>query len=259
VNKKEEQIIYGRHPLVDAIRAGQSIEKILLQQGTRGEFEKELRQLTREHHIPVQVVPKDRLNQLVRGNHQGVVAFLSPIRYYQLEDLIPTIYEQSEVPLMLLLDGITDVRNMGAIARSAEICGAHAIVVPRRNSAQINAEAIKTSAGALTKIPVCRESSLVAAVDMLRISGIRLLVSDLKAERPIYDLDMTVPLALVAGAEGRGVSRDLIRAADETFIIPQRGTTDSFNVSVAAGIMLYEVTRQRGDAGCLQLKMPKKN
>lgn len=220
----------------------------MLQQGTRGDFEKELRKLTKDHNIPVQVVPKDRLNQMVSGNHQGVVAFLSPIRYYRLEDLIPTVYEKSEVPLIILLDSVTDVRNMGAIARSAEICGAHALVVPRRNSAQINAEAIKASAGALTKIPVCRESSLVAAVETLRMSGIRLLVSDLQAEQRIYQLNMTVPLALVVGAEGRGVSRDLIRAADETFIIPQWGTTDSFNVSVAAGIMLYEVMRQR--AGC---------
>lgn len=246
MDEKELSLIYGRHPVLDAIRAGQPIEKLMLQQGTRGEFEKELRQLTRIHHIPVQVVPKERLNKLVRGNHQGIVGVLSPIRYYRLEDVLPMIYERSETPLLMLLDGITDVRNLGAIARSAELCGAQALVVPRKNSAQVNAEAIKTSAGALTKLPICRERSLVAAVEQLRLSGIRLLVSHLEASRPLYELDLRGPLALVVGAEGRGVSSDMLRAADETFLIPQLGTTDSFNVSVAAGIMLYEVMRQRG-------------
>jgi len=245
MKREELSLIYGRHPVLDAIRAGQSIEKLMVQQGMRGDFEKELRQLTRAHHIPVQVLPKERLNKLVRGNHQGVIGVLSPIAYYRLEDLLPTIYERSETPLLVLLDGVTDVRNLGAIARSAELCGAQALVVPRKNSAQVNAEAIKTSAGALTKLPVCRESSLLAAVEALRLSGIRLLVSDLQATRPIYELDLRGPLALVVGAEGRGVSNDMRREADELFVIPQYGATDSFNVSVAAGIMLYEAIRQR--------------
>lgn len=245
MDQKDLELIYGRHPVLDAIRSGQAIEKLMLQQGTRGDFEKELRQLSRAHRIPVQVVPKERLNRLVRGNHQGIVGLLAPIRYYRLEDLLPVIYERSQIPLLVLLDGITDVRNLGAIARSAELCGAQALVVPRKNSAQVNAEAIKTSAGALTKLPVCRESSLLAAAETLRLSGIRLLVSDLQATRPLYELDLTEPLALVVGAEGRGVSSALRRVADVTFRIPQRGTTDSFNVSVATGIMLYEVMRQR--------------
>ena len=245
MDQKDLELIYGRHPVLEAIRAGQSIEKLMLQQGTRGDFEKELRQLSRAHRIPVQVVPRERLNKLVRGNHQGIVGLLAPIRYYRLEDLLPIIYERSQTPLLVLLDGITDVRNLGAIARSAELCGAQALVVPRKNSAQVNAEAIKTSAGALTKLPVCRESSLLAAAETLRLSGIRLLVSDLQATQPLYDLDLTEPLALVVGAEGRGVSSALRRVADATFRIPQWGTTDSFNVSVATGIMLYEVLRQR--------------
>lgn len=242
---KDQQLIYGRHPVLDAIGAGQPIDKLMLQQGIRGDFEKELRQLSKAHNIPMQVVPKERLNKLVRGNHQGVIGVLSPIRYYLLEDVLPTIYERSEQPLILLLDGVTDVRNLGAIARSAEIAGAHALVVPRKGSAQINAEALKTSAGALTKIPVCRESSLLAAVETLQLSGIPLMVSDLGAERLLFEVDFTGPAALVIGAEGRGVSREMVQAATETFLIPQRGTTDSFNVSVATGIMLYEVMRQR--------------
>lgn len=249
MEKKDQQLIYGRHPVLDAIRAGQPFEKLILQQGVRGEFEKELRQLSKANNIPMQVVPKERLNKLVRGNHQGVVGVLSPIRYYLLEDVLPTIYERSEVPLILLLDGVTDVRNLGAIARSAELAGVHALVVPRKGSAQINAEALKTSAGALTRIPVCRESSLVAAVETLRLSGIPLIVSDLQAKQLVFEIDFTGPVALVVGAEGRGVSWEMVQAATRTFLIPQRGTTDSFNVSVAAGIMLYEVMRQRMETG----------
>ena len=217
----------------------------MLQQGVRGDFEKEIRQFSREHHIPLQVVPKERLNRMVKGNHQGIIGFLSLIPYYRLEDLLPTIYERSEIPLLVLLDSVTDVRNLGAIARSAECSGAHALVIPRKGSALINAEAIKTSAGALTKLPVCREGSLVKAIEWLRLSGVRVLASDLSAEKPLYEMDLHGPVCLVVGSEGEGISKAVRQEADELFIIPQRGTTDSFNVSVAAGIMLYEALRQR--------------
>lgn len=246
MNNSEDQLIFGRHPVVDAIRAGQPMEKLLIQQGVRGDFEKEIRLLSREFQIPLQVAPRERLDQMARGNHQGIIAFLSPIAYYHLDDILPGIYERSETPLLLILDGVTDVRNLGAIARSAELCGAHALVVPRKGSAQINAEAVKASAGALLKLPVCRERSLLAAAETLKMSGIRLLVSDLGAGHPIYELDLRGPIAFVLGSEGKGVTREMLREADETFLIPQRGTTDSFNVSVAAGIMLYESMRQRG-------------
>ena len=139
---EDNTIIYGRHPVLDALHSGATVEKLMLQQNIRGEFEKEVRQLSRERHIPLQVVPKERLNRVVRGNHQGVIAFLSLIRYYQLEDLLPTIFERSETPLLVLLDGVTDVRNLGAVARSAECSGAHALVISRKGSAQINAEAM---------------------------------------------------------------------------------------------------------------------
>ncbi len=239
------ELIFGRHPVMDAIRSGASVEKLVLQQGVRGDFEKELRRISREQHIPVQVVPREAMGRLVRGNHQGIIAFLSPIRYFQLEDLLPMVYERSEAPLLLLLDGVTDVRNFGAIARSAEVCGAHALVVPRKGSAMINAEAMKASAGALSRIPVCRERSTIAAIEFLQLSGLRVLASDLKGEKYIFEMDFTGPLALVVGSEDKGVSPAVSRQADECFIIPQRGETDSFNVSVAAGIMLYEVMRQR--------------
>ncbi len=243
--EKDRPIIYGRHPVVDAIRAGTPIDKVILQEGIRGELEKELRHLCKAEGIPMQVAPKERLNKIVRGNHQGVIALQALIRYYRLEDVLPGIFEKSESPLLVLLDGVTDVRNFGAIARTAEACGAHALVIGQKNSAQINAEAMKTSAGALAKIPVCRESSLITAIEYLQLSGIRVLASDLQAENPIYSLDLMQPIAFVLGAEGEGISPAVARKADETFIIPQKGTTDSFNVSVAAGMMLYEAMRQR--------------
>ena len=245
MRKNNKQIISGRHPVVDAIQRGIAFDKLILQQGVRGDFEKEIRHLSKQFNIPLQVVPKERLSKLASGNHQGIVGIISLIPYYKLEDVLPLVYERSEVPLFLLLDGITDVRNIGAIARSAEISGAHALVIPKKGSAPINEDAIKSSAGALTKIPVCRVSSLASAIDYLKLSGIVVLASDLQASHMLYDLDLTVPTAFILGAEGQGINRSLLKQADIPFIIPQVGTTDSFNVSVAAGIMLYEVMRQR--------------
>lgn len=240
------QLIYGRHPVVDAIKGGTNMEKVLLQQGTVGDFEKEIRQLCRQHDVPLQIVPKERMNREGRGNHQGVIGIMSLISYYRIADVLPGIFEQSATPLLLLLDGVTDVRNLGAIARSADCCGVHAIIMAQKNSAQINADAIKTSAGALTRIPVCREPNLMKAIEYLQASGIHLFVSSLDATEPLHQIDLTVPLALVIGAEGTGVSPAVAVHADSLFVIPQKPGTESFNVSVAAGIMLYETMRQRG-------------
>ncbi len=243
--KKEKDIIYGRHPVVDAISSGVSLDKVIFQQGVRGPLEKEIRQLTRQANIPLQVAPKERMNRLTRANHQEVIALISPIPFYKISDVLPTIYERSEQPLIVVLDGVTDVRNFGAIARSAEVCGAHALVVPLKGSAQINADAMKTSAGALTKIPVCRENSLVNTLEFLQQSGLSIFARSLEASQSIHELDWTVPLALVVGSEGDGISPSMVKGSDELFIIPQQGTTDSLNVSVATGIMLYEAMRQR--------------
>ena len=239
-------LIYGRHPVLDAINAGTPFDKLILQNGIQRDFETTIRQLSKQFNIPLQILPKEGLNKLVGGNHQGIIGLLSVVSYYQLEDVLPAIYEKSEIPLLLLLDGITDVRNFGAIARSAEICGAHAIVVPKKGSAQINSASLKTSAGALSKLMVCRENSLSNAIDTLKLSGVQVVASDLQAKNMVYDLDFTVPLAIVIGSEGTGVSPSVLQKVDQRFIIPQKGTTDSFNVSVAAGIILYEVIRQRG-------------
>lgn len=235
----------GRHPVLDALESGRPIDRVALQQGITGEFEKAIRHLTKEKQIPLQVVPRERLNALVRGNHQGVVAWLGLLEYQSLENLLPFVFEKGETPLILLLDGITDVRNLGAIARSAEICGAQALVLPRSGSAPINEEAMKTSAGALTRLPVCRESSLMAAVDLLQNSGVRVLASRMENALPVYEMDLRTPVAILLGSEDRGVQPSLMRAADGHFRIPQVGETESFNVSVAAGIILYEALRQR--------------
>jgi 23S rRNA (guanosine2251-2'-O)-methyltransferase len=243
--KDTSHIIYGRHPVVDAIQSGQTMDKILLQQGIRGELEKEIRHLSKEFGIPVQYVPKEKLHQFAKGNHQGVIGFVSLVQYFHLEDVLPGIFERSETPLILLLDGVTDVRNFGGIARSAELAGAQTIVVPLKGSALINAESMKTSAGALSKIPVCRENSLAKAIEYLKLSGIQILASDLQGEKMIYELDFRQPVAILIGSEGEGVNAALLRQANELFKIPQVGNTDSFNVSVATGIMLYEAMRQR--------------
>jgi len=240
----KEELIYGRHPVLDAIRAGRELDKVILQRGTRGEFEKEVRALCKEHDIPLQYAPKERLQKWTKGNHQGIIALLAMIPYYRLEDLIPMLYEREDVPLIVILDGVTDVRNFGAIARTAECAGAHALVIPRKGAARINADAMKTSVGALAHLPVCREDSLNNAIDLLKMSGIQVFASDLKGEKILHELDFTVPTAIVLGSEDEGVSHSILNKS-ERFVIPQKGKTDSYNVSVAAGMMLYEVLRQR--------------
>ncbi len=242
---EKPEIIYGRHPVLDALDAGQSLEKIFLLQGTRGPFEKELRAKLKGRLVPVQYVPKEKLNRMTSGNHQGVVAFVAPVDYYELEDVLPGIFEKSDTPLLLFLDGVTDVRNLGAIARSAEVLGAHAMVVPAKGSALITPEAIKTSAGALARIPLCRTASLVNALEWAKMSGIKVFSSQLGAKKRLQDLDLTVPAAFIIGSEDEGVSPAVAGLADEAFHIEQSGQTDSLNVSVATGIMLYEVLRQR--------------
>lgn len=245
-SRPKHQFIYGRHPVVDAIKNGESIDKVLLLRGTRGDLEIELRKLCKEKDIYLSMVPKEKLDHLAKGkNHQSVVAFISPIRFYQIEDMVPLIYERGENPLILILDGVTDTRNFGAIVRSAEVFGVHTIIVPMKGSSQIGSDALKTSAGALLKMPVCKTNSLVNAIEYLQNSGIQVFASDLKASKPINDLDLSGPIALVVGSEDEGISHAISTRANSTFLIPQIGETDSLNVSVSAGVMLYEAQRQR--------------
>ncbi len=239
-------LIYGRHPVVEAIKAGQAFEKIYFQLGVRGEMEVEMRRLTQKAGIPMSVVPLEKLNSMTRNaNHQGVVGMASLVAYQSLADVLPKLFASEKTPLLVMLDGITDVRNFGAIARSAEVLGANAIIVAQQNAAPLNAEAIKASAGALMRLPVCREKSLNGALDVLGAAGVRVLASDLKAKKMLEDCDFVSPVAIVMGAEDVGVSKHVLQYADECFLIPQSGHTDSLNVSVATGIVLYEALRQR--------------
>lgn len=241
--------ICGRNPVLEALRDNKEVSKIWLQQGTRGELEKEVRRLSKERKIPISYVPKIKLDKMVKGNHQGIAALLSPMSFVDLEDLIPHVFEKGNPPLFVVLDGITDVRNLGAIARSAEVLGADGIIFSSENSGQINEEAVKSSAGALMRIPVCRVKSLVKALEYLSSSGVFLLAADLNGKKPVYSLDLTEPIAILLGSEGAGLSVSSLERADEKFIIPQFGETDSLNVSVSCGIILYEVTRQRSVKG----------
>ena len=239
-------IIYGRHPVTDAIKAGRAFEKIMFQQGLTGDIEMEIRKLCREGQIPLSIVPKEKLAKMANGaNHQGVIGFAALLDYAKLEDVLPHIFEKGEIPLLLLLDSITDVRNFGAIARTAEVMGVHALVIAQKGGALINAEAIKTSAGALNRIAVCREKTISGVLDFLGTSGVRIISSDLKATKKLFDIDFTLPTAILIGSEDEGVNSNFLKRSDETFVIPQVGEMDSLNVSVATGVILYEVVKQR--------------
>lgn len=243
--KRNKTMIVGRHPVLDAVSEGSTFERILIQKGIERDVDQKIRSLCKQFDIPTQTVPKEKLNRIYKGNHQGLIGFLSLVNYYKIEDVLPTLYEQSETPLILILDGVTDVRNFGAIARTAEVCGAQVIVVPEKGSAQINPEALKASAGALTKILVCREKNIAQAISTIQLNGIKVFASSLATEDSIFDLDFSGPTALVIGSEGDGVSPAILRKVDHLFKIPQKGSTESLNVSVATGMMLYEVMRQR--------------
>lgn len=242
---KEDNLIYGKHPLLEALRAGKPFEKILLQNGTSNVEMKEVNALARQANIPVQYVPHQKLNSITRKNHQGMIGFGSLIGYYDLQDILMHDYDHNKVPLFMLLDRVTDVRNFGAIARTAECCGASAIVVPATGGALIHADAIKASAGALTTLPVCKVNRLEDAVELLKLNGVQVLVSDMDAPKQLQELDFSAPTAIIMGSEGEGVSGKLASMADERFKIPMVGITESLNVSVAAGMILYEALKQR--------------
>lgn len=242
----DSNLIYGHHPVTEAIRAGKAVEKVYFQQGVRGDLEKEVRHLTKEYGIPLQVVPREKLNKMTKGAHQGVVAYLALVEFLSLEDVLPFIFEQGETPLLVMLDGITDVRNFGAICRSAECAGAHAVIIGQSGSAPANEEAMKASAGALARVRICRVRSLFSTVELLQESGVQVVATALSdRSRPVFQADFTLPTAILMGSEGEGVHTKLLKMADEVVKIPQATDFDSFNVSVATGIVLYEAMRQR--------------
>ncbi len=246
--KKENSgtMIYGIHAVTEAIRAGKEIDKLFLQEGLKSDLSAELRRITKENDVLYMMVPGAKLDRIAAGkNHQGCVAFISSITYFQIEELLPTIFEAGRTPLLLILDRITDVRNFGAIARSAECAGVDAIIIPSRGAAQVGADAIKTSAGALHAIPICRESNLKDTIDFLKASGLRIASCTEKGSTPHHKTELSGPLAIVMGSEEDGISSEYLKRSDVRVQIPMRGKISSLNVSVATGIILFEVLRQR--------------
>jgi len=245
-SKREvNQQVFGIRAVMEAIHNGKEIESLFIQRGLSGELLKELKVLIKDRDIAYQQVPVEKLNRITRKNHQGVIAVISPIVYQKIEDVIPMIYEEGRAPLLLILDSITDVRNLGAIARTALCAGVDALIVPTRGSAEINPDAIKTSAGALYQIPVCRHERLSQVVKFLQESGIQVVACTEKTNDVIYQPDFTLPTAIVMGAEDTGIADELIRSADQLAKIPMFGKLGSLNVSVSAGVIIYEAIRQR--------------
>jgi 23S rRNA (guanosine2251-2'-O)-methyltransferase len=238
-------IIFGTRAVIEAITSGKEIDKVFVQDRLKNDLTNELRKLIVDHKIPYQFVPVEKLNRLTPKNHQGVVAYLSTITYYKVEDILPMVFEKGKVPLFVILDRITDVRNFGAIARSAECAGVDAIIIPSRGAAQVNGDAVKTSAGALHKIPVCREENLKLTLDYLKDSGVQIVACTEKTDSYYYDIDLNAPTAILMGSEEDGISGEYLKRSDHKAKIPLLGEIGSLNVSVAAGIMLYEAVRQR--------------
>ena len=238
-------LIAGRQPVVEAILSGRSIDKILFQKNISGESIGEIRRLAKEKNIPIQQVPPEKLHSMTRTNHQGCIAIAGLVKYLDLQQVIDHVVSKGEAPLFVMLDGVTDVRNIGGIARTAVCCGAQAIIIPDKGVGALNEEAMKSSAGALEKINVCRVNSLLKAVDDLHLNGIKVFTSAMNAEKKVFEIDFKVPCCIIMGSEEKGVQSYLSKAADSIFSIPMSGQFDSFNVSVATGIILYEALKQR--------------
>ena len=244
-NQEEKNYIFGIRPIIEAVEAGKTIDKLFIQKGLHSDLFAELWKLVRLKRINYKHVPLEKINRLTRKNHQGVFAFISPIDFYSIEDVVPTLYEEGKVPLILVLDRITDVRNFGAISRTAECTGVDAILIPEQNAAAINADAVKTSAGALHKIPICRTWNLKMSLQFLKDSGLQLVSCTEKTTKSLYETDFTNPTVIIMGSEEDGISPEYLKMSDHKAKIPINGTISSLNVSVASGIILYEVLRQR--------------
>ena len=242
---EKSDYIFGHRAIIEAIEAGRDIDKVLLRKDLTGDLSKELIAKIKEYGIVSQRVPVEKLNRITRKNHQGAIALLSAVGYDSLDNLVPRLYEEGKTPFLVLLDGVTDTRNFGAIARTALCAGADAIVIPSRGSAGATPDAMKTSAGALNYLPVCRERDILSAVRMLRDNGYRMVAATEKGNVDYTRADYTVPVAIVMGAEETGISPEVLRECDELAAIPIAGEVGSLNVSVAAGVMMYEVVRQR--------------
>lgn len=243
--KDKVNSIFGIRAIIESIESGKSIDKLFIQKGLHNDLFSELWKLVRLKRINYKHVPIEKINRLTKKNHQGVFAFISPIDFYKIEDVIPTLFEEGKNPLILVLDRITDVRNFGAICRTAECAGVDTVLIPEQNAAAINADAVKTSVGALHKIPICRTWNLKLALQFIQDSGIQLVACTEKTQGNMYDADYSIPTAIIMGSEEDGVSTEFLKMSDAKVKIPMSGQIGSLNVSVATGVILYEVIRQR--------------
>lgn len=246
---KNEDLIFGIHASIEALRSGKEINKVMILRGLRSDLLNKLMLTLKEKDIAPQYVPIEKLNKLgVNKNHQGVIAFISPVEYEKIEDVLPRVFEEGRTPLLLILDRVTDVRNFGAIARSAECMGVDAIIIPEKGGALITSDAMKTSAGALMKIPVCRHHNLKNVIDFLKESGLQLVGCTEKTSDMLYDIDMGLPTCIIMGNEEEGISPEYLKRCTHKAKIPMSGSIESLNVSVSAGIILYEALRQRANS-----------
>lgn len=243
--KDSKDYIFGIRAVIEAIKSGKTIDKLMIRSGLKGDLFYELMTIIKEMQIPFQYVPNERINRITMKNHQGVLAFISPIEFQNIENILPSLYEQGKTPLFIILDKVTDVRNFGAITRTAECANVDAIIIPEKGSAKISGDAVKTSAGALHKIPVCRVKSLSKTIKYLQESGIQIVAATEKASELYYNTDFSMPTAILMGAEDKGVDMEYLRVADKMIKIPILGEIESLNVSVAASILIYEAVKQR--------------
>jgi len=243
--QKKKHYLFGMHPVTDAILAGRKFEKVLLKQGLEGTQFRQLMELLKEKDIPFQFVPGEKMNYLVKGSHQGVIAYISQIEYVAFEEMVEMAMSHKEAPVFLVLDGVSDVRNFGAIARSAECAGIDGIILPSKGGAAINADAVKTSAGALLRIPVAKVSNLKIPLYYLLDAGFQTVAATEKAEGLIYDINFRKPTVLIMGSEGHGISQSVLDMCTDEAKIPMEGETGSLNVSVAASVIMFEIVRQR--------------
>ncbi len=242
---KKSSLIIGKAAVLDAFTSGKHIDRVYLQNNIGGRGVEEIINAANMHRVPVNKVPVEKLNGFNVGNHDGCVAVISKIQYHDLQEVISFVFEKGEIPLFLILDGITDIRNIGGIARTALCTGVQAIIIPDKGVGALNEDAILTSAGALEKIFVCRVNSLLKAVDEFHLNGIEVIASDMKADKDVFHIDLKKPVAIILGSEEKGISKPLLKAADLKFKIPMKGEFESLNVSVATGMILYEVMKQR--------------
>ncbi len=244
--QNKQQIVYGLRPVIEALSSGVQIERVLIQNGLNSSLLNELRSKLKEGDVPFQYVPVEKLNKMTTGNHQGVVATIAAVKYRPFVELMEDLCaDEARMPLVVLLDHVTDVRNMGAIARTAECAGVDALVVPDRGSAALNEDAIKTSSGALLRLPVCREQNLKTVVNLAKQYGCQIVASTEKGAVHYREVDFRKPTLLIMGNEETGISPELLKMSDIRAKLPIVGEVQSLNVSVAAGVMMYEALEQR--------------